>query len=96
MTTDQKSYADLVRQTQDNVRWAVETWTGTMQDAFGALPTNFGPFDPYESVDKAFDFTKKVLNVQRDFTKTLIASATTENVAPVPAKAARTTKKAAR
>lgn len=88
MTTDFKSYTDLVQQTQDNVRWAVETWTKTVQDAIDALPTTFAPLDPYDTVDRAFDFTEKVLEIQRDFAKKLIASATAQTA--TSAQAAKT------
>jgi len=69
-----KQYTDLVQQSQEAMLSAVETWTKTMQEAFSAVPTTAGQFDPSESVDKIYDFTEKVLEMQRDFTKKLISS----------------------
>jgi hypothetical protein len=88
MATDLKTYPEFqdythfVQHTQDNLRWAVETWTKTVQDAFSDLPTTFAPVDPYASVDKAFDFSGKVLAFQRDFAKKFLV-ATTNNGAEV-------------
>jgi phage shock protein A len=74
MTTEPiKQYTDLVQQSQEAVLSAVETWTKTMQEAFSSVPTTVGQFDPSESVDKIYDFTEKVLEMQRDFTKKLIS-----------------------
>jgi len=78
MTSDTtKQYADIVQQSQEAVTAAIETWTKTVQEAFSAaVPSSAGSFDPSESVDKIFDFTEKVLEMQRDFTKKLISTST--------------------
>lgn len=69
-----KQYTDLVQQSQQAVMSAVEAWTKTVQEAFASVPTSVEQFDAGDSVDKIFDFTEKVLEMQRDFTKKLIAS----------------------
>jgi len=74
--TESNQYSDLVQQSQAAVLAAVETWTKTVQDAFSSVPSTIGQFDAAESVDKIYDFTEKVLEMQRDFTKKLIASST--------------------
>jgi len=77
MSTDaNKPYVDFVQQSQQAVLSAVETWTKAVQDAFANVPGKLEEFDATESVDKIYDFTEKVLEMQRDFTKKLIASST--------------------
>jgi hypothetical protein len=71
-----KPYLDYVQQSQQAVMSAVESWTKAVQDAFSNVPNTIGDFDASESVDKIYDFTEKVLEMQRDFTKKLIASST--------------------
>jgi hypothetical protein len=72
--TDSNQYNDLVQQSQAAIVAAVENWTKTVQDAFASVPSTIGQFDAAESVDKIYDFTEKVLEMQRDFTKKLIAN----------------------
>jgi hypothetical protein len=76
MTNETKQYADLMQQGQEAVLAAVEAWTKTMQDVYTSLPATGGEFDLNESVDKMYDFTEKVLELQRDFTKKLISTST--------------------
>jgi hypothetical protein len=75
MTTAQEQYTEIVKQGQDAVLAAVDTWTRTVQDAFGQLPTT-PPVKPEQIVDQVFDFAGKVLGAQRDFAKHLIATST--------------------
>jgi hypothetical protein len=76
--TDQ--YTEMVRQSQDAVRAAVDNWTKTVQQAMGQLPATAAPFAaPYDIntvVDQVFDMAEKVLEAQRDFAKNLIATST--------------------
>jgi hypothetical protein len=51
-------------------------WTRAAQEAFSNVPKSAGEFDLADSVDRTYDFTEKVLGMQRDFTKKLIATST--------------------
>jgi hypothetical protein len=73
MTTAQEQYADIVKQSQDAVLTAVGTWTKTIQDTVGQLPTSV-PIDPSEAVDQVFAFAGKLLAAQHDFAKHLVAT----------------------
>jgi len=83
MTSTPTQYNDLVQQSQEAVLQAVDTWTKTVRDAYAQLPNTPGQVDPNQVVDQVFDFTEKVLEVQRDFAKQLIttSAATAESVA---------------
>jgi hypothetical protein len=75
-TDAMKQYADVAQQGQQAVAQAVEAWTRTVQEAFSKVPKSAGEFDLADSVDRMYDFTEKVLELQRDFTKKLISSTT--------------------
>jgi acetyl-CoA carboxylase carboxyltransferase component len=81
--TTATQYNDLVQQSQEAVLQAVDTWTKTVRDAFAHLPNTPGQLDPNQVIDQVFDFTEKVLEVQRDFAKQLIttSASTAESVA---------------
>jgi hypothetical protein len=69
-----KQYADLAQQGRQAVVEAVEAWTKSVQGAFSNVPKSAGEFDLAASVDRMYDFTEKVLELQRDFTKKLIST----------------------
>jgi acetyl-CoA carboxylase carboxyltransferase component len=75
-----EQYTQMVQQSQDAVRAAVENWTKTMQQAMGQLPATTGslaaPYDVNTVIDQVFDLAEKVLQAERDFAKNLIASST--------------------
>jgi hypothetical protein len=71
MTTAQEQYTEIVKQGQDAVRTAVDTWTRTVQDTFAKLPTT-APVDADQVIDQVFDFADKMLGAQRDFAKHLV------------------------
>jgi len=75
MATAQEQYTEVVKQSQDAVLTAVDTWTRTVQDAFGQLPTA-APVDPNQVIDQVFDFAGKLLGAQRDFAKHLVSTST--------------------
>ena len=79
-----KQYADLAQQGRQAVAEAVDAWTKMVQEAFSNVPKSAGEFDLADSVDRMYDFTEKVLELQRDFTKKLIS---TSNEAADSAKA---------
>ncbi|HEX2362973.1 MAG TPA: hypothetical protein VHI11_12940, partial [Jiangellaceae bacterium] len=79
MTNLTDQYTEMVQQSQDAVRAAVDNWTKTVQQAIGQLPTasaaSFAaPYDVNTVVDQVFDLAEKVLEAQRDFAKNLIAT----------------------
>ena len=76
MTTIQEQYTEIVKQSQEAVLIAVDTWTKTVQDAYGQLPTAGLPVDPNQVIDQVFDFAGKLLVVQRDFAKNLVQTST--------------------
>lgn len=69
-----KQYADLAEQGRQAVVEAVEEWTRSVQGAVSSVPKSAGEFDLAASVDRMYDFTEKVLEMQRDFTKKLIST----------------------
>jgi acetyl-CoA carboxylase carboxyltransferase component len=77
MSTPSTQYTDLVQQSQEAVLKAVDTWTKTVRQAFEGQPDTSNHVDPNQVVDQVFDFTEKVLEVQRDFAKQLITSSAT-------------------
>ncbi|HET7477540.1 MAG TPA: hypothetical protein VFJ97_16140 [Dermatophilaceae bacterium] len=83
MSTPTQQYTDMVQQSQQAVLNAVDTWTKTVQEAFAQLPSSPGQFDASGMVDQVFDFTEKVLEVQRDLAKRLVSTsaATAEKLA---------------
>ncbi len=74
MSTPSTQYTDLVQQSQEAVLQAVDTWTKTVREAFSQLPNSPVQVDPNQVVDQLFDFTEKVLEVQRDFAKQLLST----------------------
>jgi hypothetical protein len=81
MATDlTKQYTEMVQQSQEAVRTAVDNWTKTVQQAIGQLPATTAPltgtYDVNTVVDQVFDLAEKVLEAQRDFAKNLIATST--------------------
>ena len=76
MTTMQEQYSELIKQSQDASRAALETWTQTFQQAAGQL-SGSGLISPDQVIDQVFDFAGQVLNAQRDFPKQLVATGTT-------------------
>jgi hypothetical protein len=75
MTTIQEQYSELIKQSQDASRAAIETWTQTFQQAAGQL-SGSGLISPNQVIDQVFDFAGQVLNAQRDFAKQLVATGT--------------------
>jgi len=74
----QDDYLQTVRQSQEAIRNAVESWTRAMQQTFGQATstTEAGSVDANEVVDQVFDFAGKVLEAQRQFAKGLMAAST--------------------
>ncbi|HEY2278702.1 MAG TPA: hypothetical protein VGI00_10125 [Streptosporangiaceae bacterium] len=75
MTTIQEQYSELIKQSQDASRAALETWTQTFQQAAGQL-SGSALIGPNQVIDQVFDFAGQVLNAQRDFAKQLVATGT--------------------
>ena len=73
MSTPQDQYLQVMQQGQDAILNAVSSWSKTVQDTAEALPTAPPQVNPAEVLDQVFDFAEKMLEMQRDFTKNLIA-----------------------
>jgi hypothetical protein len=96
MSTATTQYSDLVKQSQEAVLAAVDTWTKAVQEAFAELPKTPTQVDASGVVDQLFDFTEKVLEVQRDFAKKVIteSAAAAESASATVVKAANEVKAA--
>ena len=74
----EQQYTEIVKQAQDAMLTAFETWTRTFQQALDELST--AAPDREHLVDQGFNFVGKLvnaqLNAQRQFTKQLTASGT--------------------
>jgi hypothetical protein len=66
------TYTETIKQGQEAVQDAVDSWARTVQDAFGKLPVT----DPAEAVDQFYSVTGRLLDIQRDFTKSLVGAVT--------------------
>jgi len=68
-------FLDAMRQSQQAVLSAFESWTKTMQQTFGQATSTATPesVDVNEIVDQVFDFAEKMLESQRQFAKNLMA-----------------------
>ncbi|MBA2445081.1 MAG: hypothetical protein H0V49_07100 [Nocardioidaceae bacterium] len=76
MSSPQEQYAESLRTGQKAVSNAVESWTKSAQSALGTPPASTsGAFNPSTVIDQVFDFAERMLQVQRDFAKTLSATA---------------------
>jgi hypothetical protein len=78
MSNQSEQFADAMRTSQEAVVGAVESWTKSVQSAFGqtpGIPTL--SVDPNQVIDQVFDFAEKMLEVQREFAKNLAQAATT-------------------
>jgi methyl-accepting chemotaxis protein len=68
----QELYTNTLRQTQEAWVGAIESYTTSVQKAFGQPTVNpFELVDPSEAIDQVFDFWGKALEVEREFAKTL-------------------------
>jgi hypothetical protein len=77
MTSLQEPFLDAMRQSQQAVLNAFESWTKSVQQTFGAATSGtaqVGSVDPNEIVDQVFDFAEKMLESQRQFAKNLMAA----------------------
>lgn len=76
MSSPQEQYAESLRASQEAAMQAVESWTKTAQSAFSA-PTSSASaqLDPNQVIDQVFQFAEQMLQVQREFAKTLAATA---------------------
>ncbi len=75
MPSPREKSAQAMRTSPGAAVGAVKSWTKSAQSAFGALSGAGGSFDPDQVIDQVFDFAEKMLQVQREFTKTLVTTA---------------------
>jgi acetyl-CoA carboxylase carboxyltransferase component len=77
MTSLQEQYIQAMKQSQEAVLSAVDSWAKTVQQSFGQAPTAaVGSVDPYQIIDEVFTFAEKLLETQRQFAKSLVAAST--------------------
>lgn len=74
MSSPQEKYSEAIRQGQQAMSEAVESWTESAQKAMGSVPS-VGEVQPGQVIDQVFDFAEKMLQVQREFAKTMAATA---------------------
>ncbi len=75
MSSPQEQYAETLRSSQAAVVDAVESWTKSAQSALAAPDGGAAAFDPNPVIDQVFTFAEQMLAVQREFAKTLAATA---------------------
>jgi hypothetical protein len=76
MSSPQEQYAEAIRSGQEAVATAFESWTKSAQNAFGAAPgRTTGSMGTDQVIDQVFDFAARMLEVQREFAKSLAATA---------------------
>jgi len=76
MTSPQDKYAEAMRTSQAAVVEAFESWTKSAQSAISTVPGVSVPqVEPQQVIDQVFDFAEKLLEVQREFAKSLASTA---------------------
>jgi hypothetical protein len=78
MSSVQEQYTESLKKSQQAVLDAFEAWTKSAQSAFSTpgvtVPAQPGPD---QVIDQVFDFAEQMLAVQRQFAKSLAATAAT-------------------
>ena len=77
MSSPADHYRQYVEQSQQAFQTAVDTWTRTVEQTVSAIPANPTQVDPQQVIDQVFDFAGQMLQMQREFTKRLVASSVT-------------------
>jgi hypothetical protein len=75
MSSPQEQFAESLRTGQEAVMQAVQSWTKSAESAFESSPEVPGQFDPNEVIDQVFNFAEQMLQAQREYAKTLAATA---------------------
>lgn len=76
MSSAQEQYAESLRAGQEAVAAAIESWTKSAQTAIGTESAGTPEsFDPNQVIDQVFDFAEQMLHAQREYAKTLTATA---------------------
>lgn len=73
---------ETIRKSQEAVVDAMRSWTDAVEQATPKLPTWPSSDDrpsPTQVVDSVFDFAGELLKLQRDYTHSLLAAATTSD-----------------
>jgi len=81
MSSPQDQYTEALRTSQDAVVQAMESWTKSARDAFGQMPSPASSLEPNQVIDQVFDFAERMLEGQREFSKSLAASAASAGAA---------------
>jgi hypothetical protein len=76
MSSAQDQYAESLKKSQQAVLDAFEAWTKSAQSAFSTPTASVAsPLRPEQVIDQVFDFAEQMLAVQRQFAKSLAATA---------------------
>jgi hypothetical protein len=94
MTSPQERITDAVRRSQETVNSTVRTMTDGVQKLVSSIDLRTTVPTLEDLVDRSYAFAVQVLNVQRDFTKSLLAYAAPVNE-DVPARATKSSTSAA-
>jgi hypothetical protein len=83
MSSPQEQYTESLKQSQKAVLDAFEAWTKSAQSAFSTPAASAAsPLRPDQVIDQVFDFAEQMLAVQRQFAKSMAATAATNQTTP--------------
>jgi hypothetical protein len=71
----QEQFTEAMRAGQQAMADAVQSWTKGLQGTFGAVPEGGAAIRPEQVIDQVFDFAERMLEVQREFAKSVVATA---------------------
>lgn len=74
MSNPQDQYREYIERNQEAFQTAVDSWTKTVEQTVAAIPTNPTQVDPQQVVNQVFDFAERMLQMQRDFTTSLLSN----------------------
>lgn len=79
MSTPAEQYAESLKKNQQAVLDAFEAWTKSAQGAFSTPAAGVpSQLRPDQVIDQVFDFAEQMLAVQRQFAKSMAATAPTD------------------
>lgn len=79
MSSAAEQYTESLKKSQQAVLDAYEAWTKSAQSAFSTPTANVpSQLRPDQVIDQVFDFAEQMLAVQRQFAKSLAATAKTD------------------
>ena len=80
MSSPTEQYTESLKKSQQAVLDAIDAWTKSAQSAFSSPAIGLtGAKSPDQVIDQVFDFAEQMLAVQRQFAKSLAASAANQS-----------------